>query len=124
METRPLPTPVRWYYIYCYIAGALHFVVLAVLIWFILYVDRLGYETYVADIIRTTCWAFAPVALIFGILILRLPNLKPSKNAYVVHVTNIVIGIGGVCLLPFCLWLLVAWLQPDVRAYFYEAPSE
>lgn len=117
------PPAVRWYAWYCYTAAALNFALFVVSLWFALYASRLGYEDYVAQAIVLTAWCFAPVGLLFGILNLVLPRLPRTKNYYTAHVVNIVLGLGSICLAPFCLWLLVAWLRPDVRAYFHVPES-
>jgi len=113
------PPAVRWYAWYCYIAAALNFALFAVSLWYGLYAGRLGYEDYTTDAIRLTAWCFAPVGLAFGILNLILPRLPRTKSYYNAHFVNIALGLGSGCLTPFCLWLLVAWLRQDVRAYFH-----
>ena len=66
----------------------------------------------------------APVSLFLvgtNILLFRSMNLK---NAWSVHMTNIVVGIASCLLAPVAIPLLLAWFRPNVRAYYEPTASD
>lgn len=45
--------------------------------------------------------------------------LRPSKAAWVFHMVMICIGLSG-CTIVFSVPLLIFWIKPEVKNYFYQ----
>jgi len=56
----------------------------------------------------------------FSLRVLKLPR---NRTTYGAHLTNIAVGISTCVLAPFCIWLLLEWLKPEVKSYF-ESPED
>lgn len=68
--------------------------------------------------IRAMSFLLLGIAGLFGILAVKVLKMGRSLTSYSVHMTNIAAGITTICLAPFCIWLLIQWMSPEVRAHF------
>ncbi len=118
-----MPKAVTWYRVYCLASAIMNGALALASLGAILGRDRLASEAVPVWVFVLAGAMFLPVGLVFGAVALWLPTIPPDRRAWALHLTNIVLGVGSVCLTPLCLPLLVAWLKPDVQAYFGRGPA-
>lgn len=56
------------------------------------------------------------LSIVFGLA----PFLRPAPWLWVYHIVLIAIGLTSVCCFPICIPLLIAWIKPETKAYFYQ----
>lgn len=128
----------KWYGAYCYLNAAMYAVVVAQFIRFAVDRDRIANQV-VPDLLMKTgqfetseglnqalppekvlvvCLLCALLFGTFAAVAAWLPTAPRTKNYYVVHFVNIVLGAGSCIFTPVCIWLLFQFLNKDISAHY------
>lgn len=125
------------YWAFSWLGAALNLAVAAGSIWLLVNAERLSQTPLPPDMaaqleidyvpiemIQPAGKAFLPVGILFGIGMIILPFLPKTPKMWQGHLLNIALGLTSCCLTPFCLYLMLRWLKPDVRQMFGIATEE
>jgi len=116
----PITPPVwRWYVALCILLAIANFGLIALGVYF------LGADAKLSEDLKVPPGTFSQSAMlyviagtIFGIGNLILPFLPKQAWTYVLHMTNIIAAGLSCCLLPLAIPVFIAWLKPDIKAFF------
>lgn len=119
------PAVLRWYRVYL---GAMAAIYLACVVGGIL---LLSFHEEIADWPPKdepwTILVYGVVLLVIGTILLAAylaAFFLPRKPwAWIAHLVLIAIGLTSCCTIPASVPLLVAWLKPDLRAWFGRPPA-
>lgn len=112
-----------WYGLYCYANAALYLIVVAILLLGIKERTQIGF-TYFPNIedpgglVGQVCALFALMFGMFAIVCVGLPFQKRNKTWYTVHFVNLVLGATSCIFTPICIYLMMLFLRPEIRAYW------
>lgn len=118
-----------WYWVFCSLQAALHLVA-AWHLWGVIQepvtvmgslppMDPETFDQAAATIALGAKLIFATVVF-FGVAMLFVPRMRFDRNAYWVHLTNLVLGTLGCVLTVIALPLLLKWMRPETKAAFAE----
>jgi hypothetical protein len=113
-----------WYRLYCWVAAGLHLAWLGVCVWAHFSAPQLTQMALERGLplpdffVTLAAGLFGSSAIGFGALCLWLPTTKPSKDAWTLHLSNIILGILTIVLAPFLVPLLFKWLAKDTKDWF------
>ncbi len=129
---RKRPKAVVWYEVYCHVFAGLNLLTA----WEGLQIARnphgiIGRFSFLSDLatdqdtldylvvmVQATGWTFIGVGLFFGIAAVTLPRTPDNRKTWVAHLVHLVFGMSSGVLLPLCLPVFIAWLKPEVKAYY------
>lgn len=115
---------IKWYAWMCYVNAAMNLLVGAFCLYEVSIAGQLAAVPEVsqqgvdAAMIRMIFLPFAAIGIVFGVLNLFLPRMPRTRSWHTAHLINIVLGLGSCCLTIPCLFLLLAWVKPEVRQAF------
>ena len=115
-----MPVAVVWYRIYCIFHAVFNLALFGISAWFVLRHSELENTIVSGNVILIVGLICAPLSLVLAGTNIVLFRAKKLKNAWAVHMSNIVVGIASCFLAPVAIPLLLAWFRPDVRAYFEQ----
>lgn len=126
------PRAVTWYKVYCHLFAALNFytawhgyrlvrdpheVINSYRFLSDLAIDQATTDSLVFSI-SLLGWSIALMGVFFGTIAFTLPHAPDNKKTWTAHLVHILFGATSCVLTPLCIPLLVAWLKPEVKAYF------
>ena len=126
------PRAIVWYKVYCYCFSALNFytafhglkivrdpygVVNSVPQLSEQAVDQQTTEIVVTAV-SSVGWSLLAMGVVFGLTAFSLPYAPDNRKTWVAHLVHIIFGATSCVLTPLCVPLLIAWLKPEVKAWF------
>lgn len=112
------PTVIGWYRFYC---GALTLVYLALLVFSVVFMREMNATLTAEQQARAPSPALLIIVTLPAVVLFGLSFVAGRKPwGWVLGIVLICIGFTGCCL-PVCIWMLIAWLRPDVKEYFGRA---
>lgn len=119
----PPPTPGVWYcyVVYCLLMAVLYLFCLVGGGAMIAFADEIAAQDSSPNAAMEVVIVGAVLAVMGGALLLMYgiaPLLPKTKGAWIYGFVTIGLGMTSACTLPFCIGLLIFWLQPKTRAFF------
>lgn len=59
-----------------------------------------------------------PFGLVFSVVNFAAPKLPRNVGTWVLHLSNIMLGVVYCWPLPWSIWLIFRWYRPEVKAAF------
>ena len=112
------PPAMMWFRIYCGVLIALYLLVAVAGVFGVAYAPQIATPENPEAEIRLMSIAFIPLGLVLAAAFTVPFFVQRRRWVWIYDIVLIAIGLSSCCTLVPCIFLLIAWLKPEVQQRF------